>query len=113
MKFGQISRDFAFATKDSTILCGLVAKAAQPINWGSNNWASACDFIGNDLTSVRLFDYQCGEKCEATSGCTHFTWTGFNGGTCWMKSGSTSKSNAIFTNDYNMVCGITESKLLD
>ena len=113
MKFGQVSRDFAFATSDSTMLCGLVAKAPQPINWGSNNWAIACDFIGNELTSIRVPSDQCGGKCATTTGCTHFTWTDLNGGTCWMKYGSFSKSDAIFTNNYKMVCGITESKLLN
>ena len=101
MKFGQVIKDFAFATSDSTMLCGLVTKDTQQIYWGSNNWAYACDFIGNDLTSIRVPGDQCGGKCQAKPRCTHFTWSNYNGGTCRMKYGSFSKSDAIFTNNYN------------
>lgn len=51
---------------------------------------------------------QCGGKCAATQGCTHFTWTTYNGGTCWKKYGSVTKSNAIAASDNSMICGIVE-----
>ncbi|CAF4746229.1 unnamed protein product, partial [Rotaria sp. Silwood2] len=39
-------------------------------------------------------------------GCTDCTWTQYNGGTCWMKSGAVSKSDAFSTSDSTMVCGV-------
>ena len=81
------------------------------INWQNGQptgtkWAMACDFIGSDLTNKRIAASNCAQTCASTSGCTHFTWTSYNGGTCWMKSGSISKSNALSTGDQSMVCGI-------
>jgi hypothetical protein len=75
------------------------------ITW-NGNWAFACDFRNNDLTNVRIRGEDCGGRCAQTAGCTHFTWTTYNGGTCWMKKGSVSKSDAFFTNDHSMVCGV-------
>ncbi len=43
-----------------------------------------------------------------TPGCTHFTWTSYNGGTCWMKSGDVSKNDAFDVNDGSNVCGIMD-----
>ena len=80
----------------------------RAINW-NDNWAFACDFSGNDMGSVQVRDEDCGGRCTQTSGCTHFTWTTYNGGTCWLKSGSVSKSDATSTNDASMVCGIIGS----
>ncbi|CAF4736191.1 unnamed protein product, partial [Rotaria sp. Silwood2] len=76
------------------------------INWNGNDWAMSCDFYGNDLSNVRIPGEGCGGKCAETQGCTHFTWTQWNGGTCWMKKGSVSKANAFPTNDPHMVCGV-------
>ena len=66
----------------------------------------ACDFANNDLSSVKTAGDQCGFTCIITSGCTHFTWTDLEGGTCWMKKNLVSKSDALFTNNNSMVCGI-------
>lgn len=85
----------------SSIMCVIV--------WQPDNWAFACDFNGGNLTNVQIRGQDCGGTCASTSGCTHFTWTNLNGGTCWMKSGSVSKSDAFSTNDFTMVCGIISS----
>lgn len=77
----------------------------RSVNW-TGNWAFACDFYKSDLTSAKISGAECGGRCAQTSGCTHFTWTTYNGGTCWMKSGPVSKDDAYFTNDYSMVCGV-------
>ncbi|CAF3843698.1 unnamed protein product [Rotaria sp. Silwood1] len=77
----------------------------RDINW-NGNWAMACDFNNNDLSNVRIAPNLCGPKCVDTPGCTHFTWTQWNGGTCWMKKGPISKSNAFSTTDQTMVCGV-------
>ena len=66
----------------------------------------SCDFNNHDLSNVRIAPELCGPKCASTSGCTHFTWTGWNGGTCWMKYGPISKSDAYSTSDPTMVCGV-------
>ena len=82
------------------------------VNWQAGagaDWAFACDFKGGDLTNAKVRGQDCGGRCAATSGCTHFTWTTYNGGTCWMKSGSISKSDALYTGDDSMVCGIISS----
>jgi hypothetical protein len=85
------------------------------IEWrdGQNGviWAHACDFPGNDLSSAQVAGEQCGDTCINTSECTHFAWTNYEGGTCWMKSGSVEKSNAIANDNFDMVCGIVPKKL--
>ncbi len=95
------------------VSCGLNTAYGQ-INWQASNdgvnWASACDFTNNDLSSAKVPGAKCGETCIITNGCTHFTWTDFEGGTCWMKKNFASKTNAYFTNNYNMVCGIVPDK---
>jgi len=45
----------------------------------------------------------CGEKCSTTSGCTHFSWYD---GTCNMKNGVVSKSDAKQSSTPGIVCGI-------
>ncbi|CAF4225493.1 unnamed protein product, partial [Rotaria sordida] len=76
------------------------------INWNGNNWAMSCDFSGRDLSNARTSGELCGKTCAESPGCTHFTWTQYNGGTCWMKSGTISKSDAFSTDDPAMACGV-------
>lgn len=77
------------------------------INWNGNNWALNCDFPGNGFKSVAIKGEDCGGRCASTSGCTHFTWTDHNGGTCFMKrKNGISKKKAVPKNDGNAVCGI-------
>lgn len=85
-----------------------VIKNSASINWNGNNWALGCDFYRNDLTNALTKSSDCGGRCAKTTGCTHFTWTPYNGGTCWMKKGSVSQSNAISA-DSSYVCGIISS----
>lgn len=49
------------------------------VSWNGNNWALGCDFRGDDLTNARTRGEECGGLCAATQGCTHFTWTNYNG----------------------------------
>jgi len=81
------------------------------INWQNGqptgtSWAMACDFKGSDITNKIIAASDCSSACASTFGCTHFTWTSYNGGTCWMKSGGISQSDAVYTGDQSMVCGI-------
>jgi hypothetical protein len=71
-----------------------------------------CDFnVGQALSDIKVPGAECGPKCASTPRCTHFVWNNFNGGTCWMKTGGASKSDAFSTNDNTMVCGIVSSKI--
>ena len=93
------------------ILVSLIIKSIWcQVNWQAGDgaeWAFSCDFDGNDMGNAQMRGEDCGGKCISSPGCTHFTWTNWNGGTCWLKSGSVSKSNAKYTGDNSMVCGIT------
>ena len=84
-----------------------VLVSAQGIVW-NGNWANACDFRHGDLSNARTTAEQCRSKCESTSGCTHFTWTNFEGGTCWMKTGPVNKNDAFSTGNQEMICGIVQ-----
>lgn len=76
------------------------------IDWNGNNWAHWCDFIGNDLTNALTTGEDCGGRCASTPSCTHFTWTNYNGGTCWMKTNGVTKNDAVPKYDSGAVCGV-------
>ncbi|RNA11084.1 fibroblast growth factor receptor-like, partial [Brachionus plicatilis] len=72
-------------------------------------WAIGCDFHENNLKSEKMAGEKCGEACAQTPGCSHFTWTNFEGGTCWMKTNAINKENALKANE-GFVCGIMKQK---
>lgn len=76
------------------------------IDWNANNTASYCAFSGNDLKNVLTKPDECADRCASTTDCTHYTWTDFNSGTCWMKTNRVSKNEAFVKLDQNAVCGI-------
>ena len=78
----------------------------QAIDWKPENWAFSCDFQGKDLSSAKIRGEDCGGKCASTPGCTHFTWTNYEGGTCWMKQGGATKNEAFKTDNAESVCGL-------
>ncbi|KAJ3125120.1 hypothetical protein HK100_010985 [Physocladia obscura] len=55
---------------------------------GLIEWAEACDWTGGDIANELTTGELCGSTCEGYSGCTRFTWTEYNGGTCWLKNNS-------------------------
>ncbi|KAJ3122022.1 hypothetical protein HK098_003177 [Nowakowskiella sp. JEL0407] len=87
----------------------LVDSGLIKINWKPDLWAFACDWTGGDLSNARTSGADCGPLCGRTSGCTHFTWNSYNGGTCWMKTGSVLPEDAKSTGDQSMVCGYTNT----
>jgi hypothetical protein len=95
----------------STTYSASIHHQKHDIHWIENNWAFGCGFKGNDLSNVRIRSEDCGEKCAQTLGCTHFTWTKWNNGTCWMKYGSVLKKDAYSTADPNSICGVILSSL--
>jgi hypothetical protein len=45
------------------------------------------DYIDNDIGNVPSKDaYGCCSLCMARDGCKAFSWSNYNGGTCWLKS---------------------------
>lgn len=120
MKKGPVSQSDAFSTTDQTMVCGIVNRTGQTppsayINWNGSLWTRACHFDGNDLRRFRTPSESCGNRCANIFGCTHFVWTTFESGTCWLKNGSVSPSDAYPTFDETMICGIVNNtrKYLD
>lgn len=70
--------------------------AFQTGSQGRVMWANNCDFYGSDIYSVRGIPDVCGDLCADASACTHWTWTNYNGGTCWLKSGSSGSQNTYY-----------------
>jgi hypothetical protein len=50
-------------------------------------WAENCDFDEHNLYSRQSNGETCGGICADDASCTHFVWTDYNGGTCWLKQG--------------------------
>ena len=80
----------------------------QAVNWNGNNWALRCDFKGNDLKNVRAQSELCGSSCANTNGCTHWAFTNFDSGTCWLKQGVVTKANAFESTDPSSSCGVID-----
>jgi hypothetical protein len=78
------------------------------IDW-NNNWAFACDFYEQNLRNIQIRGEDCGPECDRDPQCSHFAWTTYNGGTCWLKTGGATKNDAFPTNDNTMVCGLSAS----
>ncbi|KAJ3228697.1 hypothetical protein HDU81_005973, partial [Chytriomyces hyalinus] len=87
--------------------------AARGVTWNPTGdgaaWAYSCDWKAGDVANAVVPAAQCGPTCEATSGCTHFTWSNYNGGTCWMKGGSVSPNDAFSIDAKDGVCGYLKS----
>ncbi|GLE10151.1 hypothetical protein PINS_up022162 [Pythium insidiosum] len=70
-------------------------KANAQVTSGTITAASTCaaiergvDYKGNDIGSQPGASVNdCCGKCSAFAGCSAFSWSGYNGGTCWLKSG--------------------------
>ncbi len=107
MKQGSISQSNAIqASQDS--VCGILDNAVGVISWNDGQdgpWAFNCDFFGNDLSNEPSNGEECSGRCKKKNDCSHYTWSKYKGGTCWMKKGLISKSNAKKVSD-EFVCGI-------
>lgn len=78
---------------------------APAIFWNADNTASNCTFKNNDLVNKLGPRENCLNECKNQIDCTHFSWSTWNGGTCWMKRGSVTKADAVFQS--GNICGIT------
>jgi hypothetical protein len=92
-------------TTDNTII--QTTKPFNLVQWHFNgiySWAFDCDFKDNNFTYQKTNVGECGRSCAHITGCTHFTW---NSGSCWMKSGSVTRSDAyVITDIKSIICGI-------
>ncbi|CAI5476034.1 unnamed protein product [Closterium sp. Yama58-4] len=52
---------------------------------GKVQWSLDCDWVGNDIGRAAGKGETCGQQCLSRADCTHWTWSAFNGGTCWLK----------------------------
>ncbi|TYZ59230.1 hypothetical protein PybrP1_002238 [[Pythium] brassicae (nom. inval.)] len=52
---------------------------------------SRCEFQGHNLHNFQAPSETCGALCELLPGCSHWTWTPYLNGTCWLKSGETNR----------------------
>lgn len=114
----QISTKIFFLLKKMAkfvtfFICTMLSVTIRAIDWhyenGGSAWALDCDFYGNDLTNARIRGEDCGGRCSSTNGCTHFTWTTHNGGTCWMKQGQISTNQANYKPGVGAVCGVMKN----
>jgi hypothetical protein len=56
-------------------------------NFGGCQLDEGIDYLGNDIGNVRMLKpLSCCSACAYFPGCRAFTFTTFNGGTCWLKS---------------------------
>jgi len=98
MKKNSVSKNNAVPKYDQGTVCGITIRktceantfspsglSESGINWNENNWLASSDLFRNDVTSVLSRSEDCGALCMSTPGCTHYTWTNYNGDTCWMK----------------------------
>jgi len=64
------------------------------------------DYPGNDIGNVPSVNAEgCCDKCHKYAGCRAYTWTSYQGGTCWLKSKSSpvvSKSGARSAEAYSV-----------
>lgn len=107
---GTVRKVDAFIGEDETAVCGVVSSNGQSdlgcIYWNGNIWAHACDFKGNDISKAYVPAKLCWSTCGRTAGCTHFSWKPENGGTCFLKSGHVSYTDAFAIADQSSVCGL-------
>lgn len=103
-QYGATKQD-ALNSSNPLAVCGVV-EGGRYIKWKGKNWASNCDFNGNNLTSFPSTRENCRGLCAHMSHCTHYTWTNYDGGTCWMKKNGATKVDAFYILDPLAECGI-------
>lgn len=70
------------------------------------------DISGNDLKSVKRMEWSdCFGPCYYTDGCQSFSWSNYEGGTCWLKT-TKDKSTAVGANGVyaSYMCSLAENK---
>jgi hypothetical protein len=76
---------------------------------GRRKWDYDCDFVGGDIGSVRCAAQDCGPICADNNYCSHYTWTPYEGGTCWLKTSGSRfnlKQYAVRSSVPGIICGV-------
>ncbi|EFX72198.1 hypothetical protein DAPPUDRAFT_227578 [Daphnia pulex] len=110
MKSGYVSEFDAVSKTNDGAVCGFLKTTVSPpaSAWkdeGTLKWALNCDFLGRDLMAVATAAEKCGGTCLSNPECSHFTWTNYQGGTCWLKKNGASDCDAVVKSDSGAVCG--------
>ena len=91
-----------------------LAQKGESTGWlvdGNIWWKYNCDWDseGTDVTTniaaIPSSGEECGPKCMGFRGCTHFTWTNWQGGTCWLKTSYAGAGLPKFVPLKGAVCG--------
>ncbi|KAJ3270149.1 hypothetical protein HDV01_007697 [Terramyces sp. JEL0728] len=88
----------------STALIATIISSVAAIDWNrdqNGDWASNCDFPGNDISWQQTEGPQCSAYCRSVPGCTQYS---YYQGWCYAKSGGLGRNNAIDKQD--VTCGI-------
>ncbi|KAJ3268154.1 hypothetical protein HDV01_003367, partial [Terramyces sp. JEL0728] len=87
----------------SAFIAALISSVSA-IDWNrdqNGDWASNCDFPGNDISWQQTEGPQCSAYCRSVSGCTQYS---YYQGVCYAKSGGLGRANAVYKQD--VTCGI-------
>lgn len=89
----------------SKVLVCTIISYLSLINADYCNLEKNVDYLGNDLgNSSSAMPQECCNKCSEFKGCSAFTWSDYNGGTCWFKSDkykSVYKQNCVSSSVYS------------
>ncbi|KAJ3320195.1 hypothetical protein HDV06_005439 [Boothiomyces sp. JEL0866] len=86
------------------VLLAFIISSASAINWNrdqNGDWASDCDFPGNDIANQQTDGPSCSAFCRSVSGCTQYAY--FQG-VCYAKSGNLGRNDAVYKQ--GVTCGI-------
>ena len=80
------------------------------IDWQGKNWAHSCQFADNNLLLEKTSNAEtCEEKCHLTPSCTHYSWSDWENGTCWLKNGPVNRCIARFNGANATRCGFVRT----
>lgn len=104
--FGNLSVLDARKLVGSGIVCG----SKKPKGWlqfGKNIFQYNCDFPnrGDYKQIYNQLAFACGSFCNADTKCTHYAW---NKGTCFLKTGGASKTDAVMVTSPGLLCAIKQ-----
>jgi len=86
----------------------------QPVVFDEKYWAEGCDFKEGDLgTKPDPVQKNCEGHCRKKPDCTHYAYSNYSGGTCFLKKGKVCLSKAEFKKDEfgDRACGYIPERL--
>jgi len=70
----------------------------EPVDFDGNNWTEDCDFKGKDIgvNGVELLTGRedCEDMCKNKKECTHYAYSKWKDGRCFLKKGNVCPSEA-------------------